>query len=581
MQLANKVFGGTVSQAGEREDGQHKVDVETDSKLFAGMVAEQEVLLTHGDSVAGVAAGFRVIAKHGDIICGIENKDKSIYAIQFHPEVELSVNGVQMFKNFLFDIAKLSGGYSIEDRESQCIRELREVVGDRKVLVLVSGGVDSSVCAALLSKAIGPERIVALHINNGFMRARESELVETSLQRLGLNLKVIDASNTFYNSTTTLDRKAKRSDDTPMSPPLKAAIEPEQKRRIIGDTFVVVAESEIAALNCNPDEMFLAQGTLRPDLIESASALASSNAEAIKTHHNDTQLVRDLRAKGRVVEPLKEYHKDEVRALGKALGLADDLVSRQPFPGPGLAIRVICAEEPIFGDDFDLTNSILKYLSTGSEAGLSQDRIELLNKVKETSLFLKDLGNFRATALPIRTVGVQGDGRTYSYAVVVTSEVKKVPWDALLQFAKLVPRICHKVNRICYAWGSLVDGPITKVTRTHLVPSVLEQLREADSVVNKQLVEHNLVKVVAQVPVISAPIDLDFVGSDFDVSINRTIVIRTFMTSDFMTGVPAVPGVQIPLDVLDTMVEGCLKVKGITRVMYDLTAKPPGTTEWE
>lgn len=500
--------------------------------------------------------------------------------MQFHPEVDLSTKGVDMFKNFLFGIVKLSGGFSIEDREDKCIRELQATIGDKKVLCLVSGGVDSSVCAALLNKAIGPERIVALHINNGFMRMRESEIVETSLQRLGLSLKVIDASDAFYNATTTLDRNAKRSASAEMTPPLKQAIEPEQKRRIIGDTFVIVAEQQIAEMGLTSEDMYLAQGTLRPDLIESASTMASGNAEAIKTHHNDTQLVRELRAKGRVVEPLKEYHKDEVRALGRALGLADDLVDRQPFPGPGLAIRMICATDPIFGEAFELTNAILRYLATKDSTGLAADHVVRIDNAVAGQSCIAELGTFRATALPIRTVGVQGDGRTYSYAVAVTVEAAEPPWAALLKFAKLVPRICHKVNRVCFAWGGLIEGPVRKVTPTKLVPAVLDQLREADYAVNQQLQKHSLVKVVAQVPVISVPIDLDYNG-DAKTTTNRTIVIRTFMTSDFMTGVPATPGKEIPVAVLNTMVADVMKVAGITRVMYDLTAKPPGTTEWE
>lgn len=177
---------------------------------------------------------------------------------------------------------------------------------------------------------------------------------------------------------------------------------------------------------------------------------------------------------------------------------------------------------------------------------------------------------------------MQGDGRTYSFAVAVTCAAEKPPWAALLDFAKLVPRLCHKVNRVVFAWGAPVGGPVERVTPTHLTPDVLTQLREADAVVNALLLSEKLISAVAQVPVVSVPIDLDApAGAAGTPTARRSIVIRTFITSDFMTGVPATPGREIPEAVLETMRDRILKVDGITRVMFDLTAKPPGTTEWE
>jgi GMP synthase (glutamine-hydrolysing) len=271
-----------------------------------------------------------------------------------------------------------------------------------------------------------------------------------------------------------------------------------------------------------------------------------------------------------------------VRALGRSLGLAEDLVARQPFPGPGLAIRVMCAETPAFGDGFEHTNAMLRFLATGEAGVLQQEEIDRLKRAKEVHGCIAALGDFAATTLPVRTVGVQGDGRTYSYAVAVSCAAARPPWQALLDFAKLVPRLCHKVNRVVFAWGALAAGPIERITPTHLTLDVLDQLREADAVVNELLVKHDLVTKVAQVPVVSVPVDLDAApGVVGDVTTNRSIVIRTFLTTDFMTGVPATPDKDVPEAVLDTMRERILAVDGITRVMYDLTAKPPGTTEWE
>lgn len=235
MQLLNHHFGGTVIRKSQREDGQDTITVETDSLLFKGLEREQQVLLTHGDSIDKVADGFRVIAKSGQIVSGIENAERRLYGVQYHPEVELSTHGKEMIRNFLYECAGCTGTYTIEDREVSCVREIQSLVGDKKVLVLVSGGVDSSVCAALLGKALGPSRVVALHIDNGFMRLNESALVTTSLAALGLELKVVDASETFYNSTTTITKKDKSKYETKK---LSETTLPEEKRKITGDTFM-------------------------------------------------------------------------------------------------------------------------------------------------------------------------------------------------------------------------------------------------------------------------------------------------------------------------------------------------------
>lgn len=369
------------------------------------------------------------------------------------------------------------------------------------------------------------------------MRKNESMLVEKSLAVLGLNLRVIDAQQTFFNATTQIDGKQTKK--------LSETTNPEEKRKIIGDTFITVAEKAIRDLGLSADQVILAQGTLRPDLIESASASASKSADTIKTHHNDTFLVRQLREQGKVIEPLSEYHKDEVRAVGAELGLPEALIWRQPFPGPGLAIRVLCAEEAYVAADFEETQKKLQQFAA-----------------KDFSLQL----------LPIQTVGVQGDGRTYSYLVGITGEQD---WSRLLQLAREIPKSLHNVNRVAYFFGETFEKFQPSITQTHLNQESLNQLRAADAIVNELLLKHNLIQSISQVPVISFPVD-------FGVKGNRCIGIRTFITNDFMTGVPALPGKEMPETVLQEMVDRILtEVPGISRVCYDLTSKPPGTTEWE
>ncbi|KAG9330708.1 hypothetical protein JZ751_022394 [Albula glossodonta] len=365
MQMMNKVFGGTVHRKSVREDGVFSISLDTSCSLFRGLREEEMVLLTHGDSVDKMADDFKAVAHSGDIIAAIANEQKQLYGTQFHPEVDLTERGTDMLRSFLFDIAGCASDFTVQNRQGDCIRQIQEHVGGAKVLVLLSGGVDSTVCTALLRKALEPHQVIAVHVDNGFMRKRESQSVEEALTKLGIKLRVVSAAHMFYNGTTTLPIISE-GEATPrkcISRTLNATTCPEEKRKIIGDTFVKVANEVMEELDLKPEEVYLAQGTLRPDLIESASHVASGNAQVIKTHHNDTELVRALRDQGRVIEPLKDFHKDEVRALGRELGLPEEIVSRHPFPGPGLAIRVICSDQPYICDDFAETNNMLKIIA--------------------------------------------------------------------------------------------------------------------------------------------------------------------------------------------------------------------------
>ena len=537
MHLMNYGARGKIERKPIREDGQETISVDISSKLFDGLDPNQVVLLTHGDSIGAVGDGFKQIADSNGLVAAIEDVDRKLYGVQFHPEVDLTENGMKIFHNFLYRISGFSGSYTLEDREEKAIRYIREIVGNKKVLLLVSGGVDSTVCSALVNKAIGAENVYAIHIDNGFMRLDESAKVKKALEDIGLELRVISACEAFYNAKTIFDGRE--------IGPLNKITSPEEKRNIIGDQFIRIAEKAIAELGLNWVDLYLAMGTLRPDLIESASIIASSKANVIKTHHNDTNLVRKLRDEGRVIEPLRDYHKDEVRKLGESLGLPEELVWRQPFPGPGLGIRVICAKEPYVTDDFSEINERLKQYETS---------------------------DISATLLPIRTVGVQGDHRTLSYLVGLSGEKD---WKELFRIAKEIPKRIHKVNRVAYIFGDKIEGEVRSITSTQLTPEVISQLQCADDIVSNLLLEYDLIRSLSQVPVISFPVNFGIPG-------NRSIGIRTFITNDFMTGVPAVPGKDIPEVALETMVMKILsEVPRISRVAYDLTSKPPGTTEWE
>ncbi|KAG9511370.1 GMP synthase [glutamine-hydrolyzing], partial [Fragariocoptes setiger] len=576
LHMINKEFGGTIARKEFREDGQHTIAVDNTHPLFKGLSREESVLLTHGDSIENLTPDFKLIGFSERACAAIANDSKRIYGVQFHPEVDLTVNGKVMLKNFLFEIANLNGIFTMKSREPECIENIRKIVGPTdKVLVLLSGGVDSTVCAALFRRALSADQVIAYHIDNGYMRKGESESVEKSLNDIGLKVKVIKAELQFMNATTTItDPKEPKKKRT--TKPLCMVTAPEEKRRIIGDTFIRIANEIISQLDLDADHVFLGQGTLRPDLIESASHMASSSADAIKTHHNDTELVRLLRARGRVIEPLKDFHKDEVRILGRDLGLPDAIVDRHPFPGPGLAIRVICANEPYVEKDFSET-SVLAKVIVNYAASLKRQHPLIGQIQKATSLaeqeFLKRVGEqykLTSTLLPIRSVGVQGDCRSYSYVVALSSNEEPTDWRDLAILAKTIPRICHNINRVCWVFGDAVQYNCNDITPTTLTFQVLSILREADSRAQKILHETGYAKKVSQMPVILIPIhfDRDVVLRQPQPSCQYSIVLRTFVTEDFMTGVPVTINDQVPANVFHQMVEAIKGVPSISRVIY-------------
>lgn len=325
MQLISDYFGGEVASNMLKEYGQNDVKIDVTCKIFEGLEENQKVLMSHGDTVKTTPNGFKIIAKSGDAIAGIGNEEKNLYGFQFHPEVDLTENGMKMFENFIRKVAEYKDVYELDDRIGTSIKMIKEKVGDNKIIVLVSGGVDSAVTAALLLKALNPENIYAIHVDSGFMRKNESDVICENLKALGLkNLIRENAKDYFFNTVVEVDGKK--------IGPLVNTVDPEEKRQIIGEIFIKVTNNVIERLGLDPQNTFIAQGTLRPDLIESGNPDISGFAHKIKTHHNDVAIIREARKRGLIVETNSDWHKDEVRKVARKLGLEESIASRQPFP---------------------------------------------------------------------------------------------------------------------------------------------------------------------------------------------------------------------------------------------------------
>ncbi len=413
MQMTHHMLGGSVKSAEKREYGRAEIECRS-SVLFDRLPMQQVVWMSHGDQVASLAPGFKTIASSATCLnAASADEARHIYTLQFHPEVRNSQYGLEILRNFVFKVCKAKADWTMKDFIQRQIEEIQTKVGDDKVLLGLSGGVDSSVVAALLNKAIG-KNLYCMFIDHGLLRKGEAESVmETFSKNMDLNLIKIDASERFMEK-------------------LKGVSDPEKKRKVIGGEFIYTFRDEVAKLLKGTDIKWLAQGTLYTDVIESGT----KTAQTIKSHHNVGGLPKDMNFK--LLEPLSRLFKDEVRALGTALGLPESMVWRQPFPGPGLGVRVLGEITP---DKLTIVRE--------SDAILREE-------IRNAGLQREIWQYF--TCLPdIHSVGVMGDQRTYDYTVVVravtsidgmTADWARIPYDVLDRIStRIVNEVAH-VNRV-------------------------------------------------------------------------------------------------------------------------------------
>ena len=429
LQLMAHRLGGKVRAAEKREYGHAVVEVLNGSRLFQELPAAMSVWMSHGDEALELPPGFKLTARtQNAAVAAIEDTKRNLYAVQFHPEVHHTHQGTEILKNFIFGICHARPEWTNKHFIDETVASIQRTVGQGRAICALSGGVDSSVAATLVHRAIG-DRLTCVFVNNGVLRKNEFGKVQQNLRdKLGLNLLAVDATDRFLAK-------------------LKGVTDPERKRKIIGNEFIAVFDEEAHRIEHEHGHVeWLVQGTLYPDVIESRSVRGPS--QTIKSHHNVGGLPEEMKLK--LIEPLKDLFKDEVRRIGRELDIPEEILQRQPFPGPGLAVRILG----------EVTRERLELLREADDI--------VMGEIKRAGLYTKIWQSF-AVLLPVMSVGVMGDARTYAYTCAIravhsedgmTADVVELPWEVLKRISTRIVNEVKGINRVVYDTTSKPPGTI-------------------------------------------------------------------------------------------------------------------------
>lgn len=519
-----KHYGGKVIHGG-REWAHADMHLNREHPLFKGLSMKETVWMSHFDSVVEVGPEFEELGytmlgesgkKHGYAAIGSDSLKR--YGFQFHPEVDDTEHGDEMIANFVLEVCQCKPTWAMGSYIDEQLDRIRDQVGDGSVFLLASGGVDSTVAAKLFGMALGPDRLHLLHVDNGLMRKDESKGVLAMLKDMDLdkNLHFVDASDDFLNA-------------------LGLSVEPEKKRHIIGTTFIEVFEREARRLGI--EDHLLGQGTIYPDTIETGG---TKRADTIKTHHNRVPIIDEMIAAGKVVEPLAELYKVEVRELGEKLDIPHDAVWRHPFPGPGLGVRLLCSDGKSIDGELD---------------SLQEKADKIINPF-----------GLDARVLPIRSVGVKADLRSYEHPVIISGQAT---WEKLAEATGTLFKEIEGINRCI--WNLAADLPKTfKPLAATMTRERLDLLREADHLVMEGLKRYGLYETIWQCPTVLVPLEINGAGEEL-------CIVRPVLSERAMTASAG----RLPDDLLSDLQKSILTLPKISGLAIDLTSKPPGTIEWE
>ncbi len=508
--------------------------------LFKGIEGQQQVWMSHQDGVLQMGEGFEMVGNTKDCpFAATQNLEKKRFSLQFHCEVKDTPCGNQIFQNFA-DYCGMEKNWDQDTVLNIILENIRKEAEGRNVLLFLSGGVDSTITFALLNKALGQDRVLGLHIDNGFMRKNESANVAEAYRKFGFtNFIVEDASESFLKAIAGLT-------------------DPQKKRMAVGENFITV-RNEVTARQKLDDSWLLAQGTLYPDIIESGG---TKNSHTIKTHHNRVAGIQELIAKGLIIEPIRDLYKDEVRAIGKKLGLSDELVMRHPFPGPGLSINVLCNDGKTDAKDLE-------------ELTLAQKE---LDEIKIDMFCEHCTADLKRSILPVRSVGVQGDFRTYRFPALLTfghegdgfyhfpgkREKIEACSSTITNKAKYINRTCIKL----FQRPGIADDAL-KIQEGYCDRRRLDQLREVDNIVLTELHKSGWYDKIFQ----HLTIDLPYASA----AERASFVLRPVISEDVMTARFA----MLPEDLLSTIVHKIAALPFVDALYFDTTNKPPATFGWE
>jgi GMP synthase (glutamine-hydrolysing) len=500
QQLLAHLLGGRVEKGVRGEYGFAQLNLKTNDILLRGIDSPQQVWMSHRDLVTEPPPGFQTLAITNTCpVAAMSAPEQGLFAVQFHPEVAHTPCGRQLLSNFLFDVCGCVQDWNPTGQILALEKQIRAAAGDRNVFFFVSGGVDSTVAYTLCLKALGADRVHGAYVDTGLMREGETGFVRAQFAALGARAFQIEAAEQQFLKA------------------LECAIDPEQKRHIIGEEFVKVQERILEGEHFLDGRWILGQGTIYPDTIESGG---SAKADLIKTHHNRVAGIQRLIDQGKIIEPLASFYKDEVRAVGRELGLPAELLDRHPFPGPGLAIRCLCGTAP--------------------------------GAPEKTPV---------GYVLPIRSVGVQGDSRTYRAVLAVDD------FPATAEEAAQLVNHSEGVNRVVVTVAG--ETRAMNAHPAHLTPVRLARLRRADAIVRKLSHESGFDQKIWQFPVVLIPFGTE--------QRPDSVVLRPIDSVDGMTA----NVVRMPEELLQQMARELTAVEGVAGVFYDLTNKPPATIEWE
>ncbi len=503
-QLLAYHLGGSVEKGERGEYGVAHLTLASSDALWNG-VENSQIWMSHRDTVATAPSGFRVIAStETSGIAAMSDPSRNLFGLQFHPEVAHTHAGTRILENFIFGVCNATRDWDVSQRIPIIEEQIRSTAKHRSVFFFVSGGVDSTVAYTLCLRALGPDRVYGIYVDTGLMRKNETEFVKRAFEELGARNFLIDNAEQEFLAA------------------LEGIKDPEEKRCTIGEQFVNVQRRILATQHFLDGHWILGQGTIYPDTIESGG---TAKADLIKTHHNRVAGIQALIEAGGIIEPLTSFYKDEVREIGRELGVPKRLLSRHPFPGPGLAIRCLCSNR---------------------EAAVS-----------ETD------GGF---LLPLRSVGVQGDCRSYRSVLALP---QKPTLDDIRVTAPALTNSRSDVNRVVALCGSKAPLAALRIFQASITKERLDLLREADAILRDFCLETGFERHVWQFPVILMPLGIG--------QARESVALRPINSVDGMTA----DAVLMDQEKLETLTQKLLNLPQIAAVFYDLTHKPPGTIEWE